>query len=269
MTTRTDDTTGSDRGVGRPAVAGTGGSRGVKPAGYLVDRGIAQERTNRKGSRALSMNPAIFVRRNTAVTAPPLLPEIRLHLATEVTPIWQASEESLARGAVPPPFWAFAWVGGQALGRYLLDHPETVAGRTVLDFGSGSGLVAIAAAIAGARRVLAAEIDHFAAAAIAANAMLNDVAVGVTTADIIGAAEANWEVVTAGDVCYERGMAERAVPWLRALAGKGRLVLLGDPGRAYLPAAGLVERARYPVPTSREIEDRDIRETVVWQVLPR
>jgi predicted nicotinamide N-methyase len=213
-------------------------------------------------------DPAIFVRGNTAVEAPPLVPEIRLHLATEITPIWQASEESLARGAVPPPYWAFGWAGGQALARYLLDHRETVAGRSVLDFGSGSGLVAIAAAKAGARRALAADIDPFAAAAIAANAALNDVRVDVATADMVGTADPRWEVVTAGDVCYERDMAERIVPWLRALAGKGALVLLGDPGRAYLPAAGLVEHARYLVPTSRELEDRDARDTVVWQVQP-
>src|SRR6266705_6392659 len=115
------------------------------------------------------MDPADFVQRNTAIGVPPLVPEIRLHLATEVAPIWLATEDSLARGAVPPPYWAFAWAGGQALARYLLDHPETVAGRAVLDFGAGSGLVAIAAAKAGAASVTAAEIDHFAAAAIAAN----------------------------------------------------------------------------------------------------
>ncbi|HUC73526.1 MAG TPA: 50S ribosomal protein L11 methyltransferase [Stellaceae bacterium] len=214
------------------------------------------------------MDPAIFVRRNTAVERPPLVPEIRLHLASEVTPIWQATEDSLARGAVPPPFWAFAWAGGQALARYLLDRPEIAAGRSMLDFGSGSGLVAIAAAKAGARTVLAAEIDPFAAAAITANAALNDVVVAVTTADLIDAADSNCDIVTAGDVCYERETAERVVPWLRALAGNGCLVLLADPGRAYLPAGGLAERARYLVPTSREIEDRDARETVVWQVLP-
>ena len=214
------------------------------------------------------MDPATFVRCNTAVERPPLVPEIRLHLASEATPLWQATEESLTRGAVPPPYWAFAWAGGQALARYLLDRPETVAGRAVLDFGSGSGLVAIAAARAAARHVLAAEIDPFAIAAIAANAALNDVAVEVMPADVIGAADPNWNIVTAGDVCYEREMAQRVVPWLRTLAGNGSLVLLGDPGRAYLPAAGLVERARYLVPTSREIEDREIRETVVWEVLP-
>jgi predicted nicotinamide N-methyase len=214
------------------------------------------------------LDPVIFVRRNTRVAVPPLVPEIRLHLATEITPIWQATEESLARGAVPPPFWAFAWAGGQALARYLLDHPAQVAGRFVLDFGAGSGLVAIAAAKAGAAQVLAAEIDHFAAAAIAANATLNEVAISVTTNDVIDMTDARWEVVTAGDVCYERPMADRVTAWLRLLSRRGKLVLIGDPGRAYLPADGLRERIRYPVPTSRELEDRDNRDGVIWEVLP-
>src|SRR6266404_2992518 len=151
------------------------------------------------------MDPALFVRDNTAIVAPPLVPEIRLHLATEVTPIWQATEETLAQGAVPPPYWAFAWAGGQALARYLLDHPETVAGREMLDFGAGSGLVAIAAARAGAARVVAAEIDHFAAEAIAINAALNGVAVEVVTADLLDDRRF-WKLVTAGDICYEQPM---------------------------------------------------------------
>ena len=198
---------------------------------------------------------------------PPLVPEIRLHLATEVTPLWQATQETLAHSAVPPPFWAFAWAGGQALARYLLDHPEQVAERFVLDFGAGSGLVAIAAAIAGAADVLAADIDHFAAAAIVTNAALNGVSLDVTTADVIDTADARWQVVTAGDVCYERPMADRVTPWLRCLAQRGCLVLLGDPGRTYLPAEGLRERGRYLVPTSRDLEDRETRDGVVWQVL--
>jgi predicted nicotinamide N-methyase len=214
------------------------------------------------------LDPAFFVHRNTAIAAPPLVPEIRLHLATEITPIWQATEESLTRGAVPPPFWAFAWAGGQALARFVLDHPAQVAGRFVLDFGAGSGLVAIAAAKAGAAAVLAAEIDRFAAAAIAMNAALNHVAVTVTTADVIDTADPRWEVVAAGDVCYEQPMAARVAQWLTALARRNSLVLLGDPGRAYLPANCLRERARYIVPTSRELEDRDTRVGVVWQVLP-
>jgi len=214
------------------------------------------------------LDPAIFVRRNTAIATPPLVPEIRLHLATEITPIWQATEETLARGAVPPPFWAFAWAGGQALARYILDHPAEIVGRSVLDFGAGSGLVAIAAAKAGAAFVMAADIDHFAAAAIAANAELNEVAVTVTTADLVDAADPRGDIVVAGDVCYEQPMAARVARWLAALAKRGCLVLLGDPGRAYLPANGLRQRARYLVPTSRDLEDREIRDGVVWQVLP-
>jgi predicted nicotinamide N-methyase len=209
-----------------------------------------------------------FVRDNTIVATPPLVPEIRLHLATELSPIWQASEETLARGAVPPPFWAFAWPGGQALARHLLDYPELVAGRDVLDFGAGSGLVAIAAMKAGAGAVLAADIDPFAAAAIAANAALNGVAITVTREDLLTGAAPSCPVVTAGDICYEQPMAARAAAWLRRCAGRpGSLVLLADPGRAYVPAEGLVEQARYQVPTSREIEDRDQRETIVWRVL--
>jgi predicted nicotinamide N-methyase len=213
------------------------------------------------------LDPALFVCRNTAIAAPPLVPEIRLHLATEITPIWQATEESLARSGVPPPFWAFAWAGGQALARHILDAPEQVADRYLLDFGAGSGIVAIAAAKAGAAHVLAAEIDHFAAAAIAANAALNGVHIDVTTVDLIGVADPRWEVVAAGDVCYEQPMAGRVTAWLRGLAQQGCLVLLGDPGRAYLPAAGLRERGRYVVPTSLDLEDRESREGIVWEVI--
>ena len=158
-----------------------------------------------------------------------------------------------------------AWAGGQALARYLLDRPETVAERFVFDFGSGSGLVAIAAK-AGARLVLAAEIDHFARAAIAANAALNDVVVEVMTADAIGAADPRWEVVTAGDVRHERYMADRVVPWLRALAAGG-CVALRATGRAYLPTEGLLQLTSYAVSTSRELEDSATREGVVWRVL--
>jgi predicted nicotinamide N-methyase len=213
-------------------------------------------------------DPADFVRRNTAIGQPPLVPEIALHLATEVTPIWQATEESLSRGAVPPPFWAFAWAGGQALARYVLDHPEAVRGHEVLDIGSGSGIVAIAAARAGAKRVVAAEIDPFAAAAIALNAALNGVAIAVETRDLLDRAAAGWGVALAGDICYEEPMASRAMNLLRRIAGRGRTALLGDPGRAYLPRSGLEELARYEVPTSRELEDREAREGVVWRVLP-
>jgi predicted nicotinamide N-methyase len=214
------------------------------------------------------MDPAEFVQRNTAIAAPPLVPEIRLHLATEVTPLWQATEKTLAGNALPPPFWAFAWAGGQALARYLLDNPEVVRGREVLDIGSGSGIVAIAAAKAGASRVIAAEIDHFAAAAIALNAPLNSAVVTVETRDLLDRAAAGWGVALAGDICYEEPMSSRAMALLRRIAARGRPALLGDPGRAYLPKDGLAELARYTVPTSRELEARESSEGVVWQVLP-
>jgi predicted nicotinamide N-methyase len=213
------------------------------------------------------VNPANFIHSNTAIGKPPLVPEIRLHLATEVTPIWQATEESLARFGTPPPFWAFAWAGGQALARYIIDHPETVAGKDVLDVASGSGMVAIAAAKAGAARVTAADIDPYAAEAIALNAALNDVTIGIETRDLLDRGPAGWAVVTAGDVCYEEPMASRMLALLRRIAARGRLALLGDPGRAYLPREGLIELARYTVPVSRELEDREAKEGVVFEVL--
>jgi len=212
-------------------------------------------------------NLSAFVLDNTAIGSPPLVPEIRLHLATQVTPLWQATEASLARFGTPPPFWAFAWAGGQALARYILDHPETVAGKDVLDVASGSGMVAIAAARAGATRVIAADIDPYAAEAISLNAALNDVTIGIETRDLLDRGPAGWAVVTAGDVCYEEPMASRMLGLLRRIAARGRLALLGDPGRAYLPREGLVELARYTVPVSRELEDREAKEGVVFEVL--
>jgi predicted nicotinamide N-methyase len=214
------------------------------------------------------MDPELFVRRNTAIAQPPLVPEISLYLASQMTPIWLATEETLARGAVPPPFWAFAWAGGQGLARYLLDNPELVAGREVLDIGSGSGIVAIAAAKSGASRVVAADIDPFAAAAIALNAALNGAAVTVETRDMLDSGAAGWGVALAGDICYEEPMSSRATALLRRIAARGRLALLGDPGRSYLPREGLVELARYEVPTTRDLEDREAREAVVWQIMP-
>jgi predicted nicotinamide N-methyase len=217
----------------------------------------------------MRQDAAAFIRANTAIATPPLVPEIRLHLATEITPIWQASEDLLARANVPPPFWAFPWAGGQALARYMLDNPAMVAGLRVLDFGAGSGLVAIAAALAGAAHVVAAEIDDFAAAAISLNAGLNGVAVAVEGTDLIGRAAGAWDVVLAGDMCYEQPLADRLTGWLRALAGDGLTVLLGDPGRLYVPTSGLAALARYAVATSRELEDRESREGVVWRVAAR
>jgi predicted nicotinamide N-methyase len=205
-----------------------------------------------------------FVRTNTAVEVPPLIPEIRLYLATEVMPIWQATEVDLDALGVPPPYWAFAWAGGQALARYILDSPEIVAGRTVLDFASGSGLAAIAAAMAGAEAVTATDIDPYASAAIGLNAALNGVSVEVATGDMIDS-RGPWDVVLAGDICYERPLAERVTAWLRGLAESGVTVLLGDPGRTYLPKDGLDWIVRYAVKTTRELEDTDVRNAVVWR----
>ncbi len=211
-------------------------------------------------------DPTAFVEANTAVMAAPLVPEISLHLASEVVPLWQATEADLARTGLPPPFWAFAWAGGQALARYLLDQPAGVAGKRVLDFAAGCGIAGIAAARAGAAQVEAAEIDPFAAAAIDLNAVLNGATIEVIEADLVGAANPGWEVVLAGDVCYERPMAESVEAWLKGLAAEGTLVLLGDPGRSYLPKAGLERVVAYAVKTTRELEDTDVRNAVVWRL---
>jgi predicted nicotinamide N-methyase len=212
-------------------------------------------------------DPSAFIRAETALSAPALVPEIRLHLASEILPIWQATEADLARHGLPPPYWAFAWPGGQALTRHLLDNRELVAGRRVLDFAAGSGLSAIAAALAGAAAVAAADIDPFARAAIALNAHTNGVDVALIEEDILGC-PGDWEVILAGDVCYERPMAERVAAWFTELANAGRLVLIGDPGRSYLPGSGLREIARYQVPTTLELEYCTLRETVVWRWEP-
>ena len=210
-------------------------------------------------------DPTAFVRNNTTLLAPPLVPEVRLHLATEVVPLWRKTEEELEAEGIPPPYWAFAWAGGQALARYLLDHPDTVCGKTVLDFGSGSGLVAIAAAKAGARAVEAADIDSFAAAAIVLNAEANSVVIQVSTDDIIGSPKP-WDVMLIGDMCYERPLAERLLSWLDSCRRGGAMVLMGDPGRSYFPTSGVQKITTYHVKTTRELEDREIRETSVYRL---
>ena len=205
-----------------------------------------------------------FIRAHTAVVSPPLVPEIALHLATEITPLWQATEAWLEREGIEPPYWAFAWAGGQVLARHLLDRPDTVMGKRVLDFGAGSGLVALAAARAGGIAE-AADLDAMAAAVIRLNAALNGLDLSVAAGDVIGR-DGGWDVVLAGDMFYERKLAAAALPWLRRLVARGALVLLGDPGRAYLPDAGLTEVAAYTVPTTRELEDRETREGRIWRL---
>jgi len=213
-------------------------------------------------------DPAAFIRANTAVAPPPLVPEIRLWLASEAVALWQAGEAELAATGLPPPYWAFAWAGGQALARYLLDHPEQAAGKRVLDFAAGSGLQAIAAAKVGAAAVTANEVDPFAAAAIGLNAALNGVAVAVLEGDLIDHPGAGWDLALAGDVFYERDLAARVEPWLRRLAAAGATVLVGDPVRGFLPKAGLARLAAYAVKTDRALEDTDLRNAAVWQLLP-
>lgn len=211
-------------------------------------------------------DPVAFIRANTEVTAASLVPEIRLHLATEVVLLWQATEASLEKAGLPPPYWAFAWPGGQACARHVLDNPRLVAGRRVLDLAAGCGVAAVAAAKMGAR-ASASEIDRFALAAIALNAALNGVEVAPIDRDVLDDPPGDWDTVLAGDLCYERPMADRVASWIKAQARAGVTVLMGDPGRAYKPADGLAEVARYVVPTSRDLEDRETRETILWRVL--
>ena len=205
-----------------------------------------------------------FILDNTRPQPPPHTPELTLYLADEITPIWKLTEEALAEIGLPPPFWAFAWAGGQALARYILDHPETVAGKRVIDFASGSGLVAVAAMKAGAASVLAADIDVFCEAAIGLNAALNGVEVAFTGVNLLDAAPPVVEVLLAGDICYERPMAEAVMAWLAQGRAAGATVLIGDPGRTYFPKDGLVKLAEYQVPTTRELEDMTVKRTSVW-----
>ncbi len=211
------------------------------------------------------MDSAAFVVANTALLSPPLVPEIRLRLAHEALPLWEKTEEALAEAGVPPPYWAFAWAGGQALARYVLDNPEIVAGRSVLDFASGSGLVAIATMKAGAKSVLASEIDAIARAAIEANADENGVAIMTTGADLIGE-DRGFDIVLAGDVFYEKPMADRILPWFTGLAERGATIIVGDPGRSYFEKAHFTPLAHYEVPVTRALEDSEIKKTGVWRL---
>ena len=205
-----------------------------------------------------------FILENTRLQSPPHTPELQLHLADEITPLWKLTEEALAEIGLPPPFWAFAWAGGQALARYILDHPAIVSGKRVIDFASGSGLVAIAAMKAGAASVLAADIDVFCEAAIGLNAEFNGVEVEFTEVNLLDAAPPVVEVLLAGDICYERPMAEAVMAWLALGRAAGATVLIGDPGRTYFPKDGLVKLAEYQVPTTRELEDMAVKRTSVW-----
>ncbi|WP_315836596.1 methyltransferase [Bradyrhizobium prioriisuperbiae] len=210
-------------------------------------------------------DPAAFIRANTRLRPVPLVPEISLHVADEAVPLWTKTEDELSESGLPPPFWAFAWAGGQALARYIIDHPTAAIDRDVLDLASGSGLVAIAAMMTGARSVVAADIDPFARAAIALNAEINGVAVTCELADLLsGDHSITAQTILAGDIFYERDTAERAFAFLARQAQRGATVLIGDPGRSYLPKDKLRQLADYRVPVTRELEDAEIKHTVVW-----
>jgi predicted nicotinamide N-methyase len=207
-----------------------------------------------------------FIRTNTKLLAPPLVPEIKLHLAEESLPIWQRTEEELGEMNIPPPYWAFAWAGGQALARYLLDNPSITAGQKVLDLGSGSGLSAIAARVAGAHAALATDVDEVALVAIALNADANGVAVEVAAEDMLDGGPGAASVVLAGDLFYERALATRMLAFLDACRTAGASVLVGDPQRAYFPKDRFEAVAEYRVPVTRELEDAEIKNAAVWRL---
>ncbi|QRM53448.1 methyltransferase [Sinorhizobium sp. BG8] len=215
----------------------------------------------------MKTDPESFILANTGVLVPPHVPEVRLHLASEAHELWLKTEAELEEIGLPPPFWAFAWAGGQGLARHVIDNPELVRGRSVLDFASGSGLVAIAAAMAGAEHVTAADIDPWAETAVRLNAALNDVRLTFLKDDLIGRDE-GWDVVLAGDVFYDREFADRLVPWFSRLAQRGALVMVGDPGRSYCPRQRMEALASYEVSVTRQLEDSEVKKTTVWRFLP-
>ena len=206
---------------------------------------------------------AAFIRAETVLMPVAFCPEISLHLAQESIPLWQRTEEELSQVGLPPPFWAFAWAGGQALSRYILDNPGIVRGRDVLDFASGSGLVAIAALKAGARSALCADIDPFAAEATLLNATANGVRLSITSLDQIDSVP-EADLILAGDIAYERDLSGRVFQWLLRLRDAGKTVLIGDPGRTYLPREQLVSLASYDIPVTRELEDAELKRASVW-----
>ena len=212
----------------------------------------------------MKTDPERFILDNTSVMTPPHVPEIQLYLADEAHDLWLKTEDELEEIGLPPPFWAFAWAGGQALARHVLDHPEVVAGKRVFDLASGSGLVAIAAMKAGAASVLAADIDPWTETAIILNCRLNDVDLDFTSENRVGQA-IEADVLLAGDVFYDKSFADVLVPWFTALVAQGKSVIVGDPGRAYCPKDRMEALATYQVPVTRALEDAEVKKTVVWR----
>jgi len=212
------------------------------------------------------VSKADFIRQNTNVMSPPLVPEIKLHLAHEAVPLWQKTEEELGEMGLAPPFWAFAWAGGQALARYVLDHSSTVENLRVLDLATGSGLVAIAAVQAGSASIVATDIDEFATTAAEMNAALNQVSLDIKLEDVLHQQPPPADVILVGDLFYEKTLAARCLTWLRLAQGQGAKVFIGDPGRSYLPKAQLEKLAEYNVPVTRDLEDAEIKKTAVWRL---
>jgi predicted nicotinamide N-methyase len=221
-------------------------------------------RAGQSSQIAVKTDPETFILDNTSVMSPPHVPEIRLHLADEAHDLWLKTEEELEEIGLPPPFWAFAWAGGQGLARYVLDHPETVAGKRVVDFASGSGLVAIAALKAGAASVLAADIDPWTQAAVKLNSRLNNVHLAFTGNNLIGTT-LDADILLAGDVFYDVGFANALAPWFTTLAQSRKTVIVGDPGRSYCPRHLMEPLATYEVPVTRALEDADVKRTTVWR----
>lgn len=215
--------------------------------------------------RSIAMNRAALILDHTVVAAAPLVPELPLHLVTEQSPLWRASEADAAKLGLPLPYWAFVWPGGQALARLVLDRPELVRGKRVLDFGSGCAIEALAALGAGARAALASDIDPFAAEAARLNAQLHALPLETTTDDLIGA-HGDWEVILAGDVFYERELVARVMSWLRGEAARGVLVLLGDPNRGWLDPRGLDRVASFMAAADGDLSGTALKEAVVWRV---
>jgi predicted nicotinamide N-methyase len=212
----------------------------------------------------MTLDKKRFILENTSVQTPPHVPEVRLHLADEAHDLWHRTEDELAQTGLPPPFWAFAWAGGQGLARHVLDSPALVRGKRVIDFASGSGLVGIAAKLAGAASVTCNDIDPFASEAASLNMAINGVLLTTDPADMTGS-DVRADVLLAGDVFYDRALAEKLTPWFDKLAGLGVTVLIGDPGRAYLPKSRLEALAEYQVPVTRALEDAEVKRAIVWR----
>lgn len=215
---------------------------------------------------ALARDRTAFILDNTRPRPIPLCPEIALRVADEALPLWEKTEEELGEMGVPPPFWAFAWAGGQALARYVLDNPVVVRGRRVLDLGAGSGIVAIAALKAGAASAVAADPDPWAADATRLNAAMNGVGVETVAVDVLDGPCGGWDCIMAGDLFYERALGERVLSFLDRAGAAGADTLIGDPGRGYLPKSRLLRIAEYGVPTTRALEDAEIKQTAVWRL---